>query len=497
MRKEDLQVKIVFALMPLVASLTVLFGATLWSAPISVHPAKHYFVFHGVPFLPITSDHHYGAVINAGFDYVAFLNKLKSKGLNFTRIYPGAYLERGVDFYAGNPLAPRDGRQILPWAQTTVAGANAVLGGHKFDLDTWNEAYFTRLRDFCAKASDRGIVVEICLFNGMYENRWPYQAMQAQNNIQGVGTCSWDMVQSLTADARLLSYQQKYVTEITRRLNDFDNLLFHVCDEPNMSKQSPEVYGPWVSQLIDVFKTAESALPKKHLLGQTVSFAMRSNACDFSADSRIQYLDTEYARGLIDLKNEYGHDKPVVYIESNFFPFQYSGDQKAGARVEGWEYMVGGGAGFMHLNALFTTQAPAGSAEIDAVLDTFAKLRDFIKSFDFAAMQRDESFIAGGVPSTAHAAAFSEAGKQYSFYIHHSHGDRPGKSLRSYIVDPGSYQEKFAFDFAAGTYKAEWVDPATGAIIGTETFTHSGGHRALTPSASYSIDIALRMKSTR
>ena len=45
--------------------------------------------------------------------------------------------------------------------------------------------------------------------------------------------------------------------------------------------------------------------------------------------------------------------------------------------------------------------------------------------------------------------------------------------------------------------KAEWVDPATGAIIGTETFTHSAGHRALTPSAPYSIDIALRMKSTR
>ena len=165
--------------------------------------------------------------------------------------------------------------------------------------------------------------------------------------------------------------------------------------------------------------------------------------------------------------------------------------------MEGWEYLVGGGAGFMHLNALFTTQVPAGSAGIDAVLHTFATLRDFINRFDFAAMRRDEFFIAGGVPSTAQAAAFSEAGKQYAFYIHHSHGDRPGKSLRSYIVDPGSYRETFTFNFAAGNYQAEWVDPATGTIIGAETFAHTGGHRTLTPPASYSIDIALRIRSTR
>jgi hypothetical protein len=221
---------------------------------------------------------------------------------------------------------------------------------------------------------------------------------------------------------------------------------------------------------------------------------MRSNACDFSADSRIQYIDTEYARGLIDLKNEYAHGKPVVYIESNFFPFQYSGDQTAGARVEGWEYLVGGGAGFMHLNALFTTQVPAGSVGIDAVLDTFAILRGFIKSFDFTAMRRDEFFIAGGVPSTAQAAAFSEAGKQYAFYIHHSHGDRLGKSLRSYIVDPGSYRETFSFSFAAGSYMAEWVDPSNSAVLGTEVFSHSGGIRSMSPPASYAIDIALRIK---
>jgi hypothetical protein len=74
--------------------------------PIRVHPSGHYFVRNGVPVLLITSDHHYGAVINADFNYDAFLDKLKSRGMNFTRIYPGPYLEKDNLSYAGNPLAP-------------------------------------------------------------------------------------------------------------------------------------------------------------------------------------------------------------------------------------------------------------------------------------------------------------------------------------------------------------------------------------------------------
>ena len=483
------------------AFLLLVFGlwlsSSLFSAPIGVHPSGHYFVYRDAPILLITSDHHYGAVLNADFDYIAFLDKLKSRGMNFTRIYPGTYIEKDKFPYDGNPLAPADGRQILPWAKTTVKGAHAVFGGYKFDLDKWNEAYFARLKDFCAKAQERGIIVEICLFNGMYRDRWPMQAMYSENNVQGVGTGSWDMVQSLTADHRLLTYQERYVTEITRRLNDFDNLLFHVCDEPNMSKQPASVFGPWVSRMIDVFRAAESPLPTKHLLGQTVSFAMRNNESDFSADNRIQYIDTEYARGLIDLKNEYDHNKPVVYIESNYYPFQYAGDTLSGARVEAWEYMLGGGAGFMHLNTLFTTHNPAGSGEIDAVLNSFGVLHEFIKGFDYSAMKRDLSFIVSGVPPTAHAAAMVEPGKQYGFYIHHSHGDRPGASLRSYIVDPGSYEEQFSFTFAAGTYRAEWINPSNGSIIGIESFTHLGGNRSMAPPVPYAIDIALRMKVTK
>ena len=473
-------------------------AASLLAGPIQVHPSGHYFVRDDAPLLLITSDHHYGAVINLDFDYEVFLDKLKSKGMNFTRIYPGAYISaKGKSIHVGNPNGPASGRQILPWARANVTGADPTLGERKFDLDKWDEAYFARIRDFCAQARRRGIVVEVCFFNGMYKERWPWQAMYSGNNIQGVGTASWDMVQSVTADPRLLAYQERYVAEITRRLNDFDNLLFHVCDEPNMSKQPAAVYAPWMSRLMDVFIATERKLPNKHLLGQTVSWAMRDNEADFSKDSRIQYIDTEYARGLIDLNNVYGRGKPVVYIESNLYPQEYKGDTLSAARVEAWEYMVGGGAGFMQLNGVYTARNPAGSGDVDAVLDMFAVLRGFMESFDYAAMKRDLSFIGDGVPPGARAAAMLQPGKQYAFYIHHSHGDRPGVSLRSYVVDPGSYRERFTFTFASGRYRAEWIEPSSGAVVGAETFTHPGGARTMTPPVAYAIDIALRMKAIR
>ena len=55
----------------------------------------------------------------------------------------------------------------------------------------------------------------------------------------------------------------------------------------------------------------------------------------------------------------------------------------------------------MQLNGVFTARNPAGSGDVDAVLDMFAVLRGFMESFDYAAMKRDFSFIADGVPTGA------------------------------------------------------------------------------------------------
>ncbi|HUU14148.1 MAG TPA: hypothetical protein VM182_10610, partial [Terriglobia bacterium] len=62
-----------------------------------------------------------------------------------------------------------------------------------------------------------------------------------------------------------------------------------------------------------------------------------------------------------------------------------------------------------------------------------------------------------------------------------------------YRATPGVYVEHLELNLPAGSYKTDWVDPATGSIVGSTTLEHKGGKRTLT-SPKYSVDIALRIK---
>ena len=93
------------------------------SGPIRKHPDNpHYFAYKGKPLVLITTDQHYGAVINLDFDYIPFLDRLHEYGMNLTRIYPGGYVEMKDQYAKGNPLGPSPGRYLLPWKQSAVEG---------------------------------------------------------------------------------------------------------------------------------------------------------------------------------------------------------------------------------------------------------------------------------------------------------------------------------------------------------------------------------------
>jgi hypothetical protein len=464
--------------------------------PISIHPENpHYYMYHGKPLFLITSDQHYGAVINMDFDYIPFLDTLAANGMNFTRIYPGGYIEKDGEYMQDNNLGVRNGRQILPWVKTSIPGAHEVLGGYKLDLDHWNDAYFLRLKDFISKARDRDIIVDIAFFNGMYPNRWEFQPLFHTNNIQGVGTCVFNEVQTLR-DSALTFRHEAYVKKITQEVNEFDNVILDICDEPFQDGCPPELYGQWISKLIDAVRSVESSLPVKHLVAQTIDSHTRGGPGDFSADPRVSVLENEYTWGIANLDKEYGHNKPMVLIETCYYP-EYDGDKIAASRVEAWEFLVGGGAAFMHLNGLYSTFNPgAAGTENGLILGQLKVLKKFMNGFNYIKMRQDTSFAGKRVPEGTFARAISESGKQYAFYIHHSKLGcwywEPMKMGACYVVVPGDYRESMVFNIAAGTYNAEWIDPATGTLIRTDTITHDGGNRILnTP--GYRIDIALKI----
>lgn len=107
------------------AALLVMFLTTVMAEPIRLHPKNpHYFLFRGKAVVLITSAEHYGAVMNADFDYRRYLATLEADGLNYTRLFGGSYREvPGKSFgILRNVLAPAAGRFVAPWARSETPG---------------------------------------------------------------------------------------------------------------------------------------------------------------------------------------------------------------------------------------------------------------------------------------------------------------------------------------------------------------------------------------
>jgi len=484
-----------------VLGLAALFLASASRAePIKHHPANpHYYLFKGQPTILITSAEHYGGVINKDFDYVKYFDALKAYGMNYTRIYAGAMFEPMGKFIQDNPLGPRPRSLVLPWARSGEPGY--LLGGNKFDLDRWNPEYFARLKDFIAKAGERGIVVEIAFFNAQYSDTWPISPLYSENNLQAVGNCDYQDAQTMR-HPDLLRREDDYVRKITQEVNPFDNVVLEMCDEaPDIGfPPTPlDEAGAWVAHLVEVVTKTESTLPQKHLVATQVEGPV-NGPLDLSGNPQVSIIVTQYVwqagkqmGGMKALELEYGHNKPIELNETDWYPVWYQGDAIADARVEAWEFIVGGGGSFNNLNGRFTARDPAGNTQDNAqILGTLRNLREFMYSFDFLKMSPDVNFVVGGLPTGVFCSGMSEPGKQYALYHHHSeYKSLAGPS--SYVVHPANYAEDLLLNLPGGSYKADWVDPAIGSLLATETFVHHGGDR-LFATPRHAVDIALRIK---
>ncbi|MBK7652526.1 MAG: hypothetical protein IPJ20_19800 [Flammeovirgaceae bacterium] len=135
---------------------------------ISLHPKNsNYFLYQGKPTILVTSGEHYGAVMNADFDYEKYLKALQNAQLNYTRIFIGPYSEMDDNTFgiSNNTMNPKPISWLTPWAKEPSSD--------KYDISHWNDAFFERLKAFVLSACNKGIVVEVTLFTSYYSgNQW-------------------------------------------------------------------------------------------------------------------------------------------------------------------------------------------------------------------------------------------------------------------------------------------------------------------------------------
>ena len=398
----------------LLATLSVI-AAPAKDRPLSLHPDNpHYFLWRGQPTVLITSAEHYGAVLNLDFDYRRYLDTLGGDGLNYTRVFTGAYVEPDGAFnITRNTLAPRSGRFIAPWARSDQPGyAN---GGNKFDLARWDDAYFRRLREFISYAASRSVVVELTLFCPMYEDsQWQLSPMNAANNVNGLGAVARTDVYSLDRHGGLLDVQVALTRKIVAELNGFDNLFFEICNEPYFGG----VTLPWQHHIADVIVETERGLPVKHLIAQNIA---NNSANIVNPHSSVSIFNFHYATPPDAVGSNHALNRVIGDDETGF-----RGTGDAAYRTEAWDFVMAGGGLYNNLDYSFAAGQEDGAFKYPASQPGGGNrgfrrqvkiLKDFIHGFDFVRMSPDNSVIKGGTPQGGSARALVERGKAMAIYV--------------------------------------------------------------------------------
>jgi hypothetical protein len=473
------------------SSLAAAPAQTTAAAPIALHPDNaHYFVWRGRPTILITSAEHYGAVINPDFDYRKYLDTLAADGMNYTRVFSGAYVEpQGAFKIERNTLAPGPGRFLAPWARSSQPGY--PNGGNKFDLSRWDDAYFARLKDFVATAASRNIVVELSLFCPMYEEvQWTLSPMNRANNVNGVGGVGRNEVYTLDKEPALLAAQEVLTRKLVTELNAFDNLFFEIANEPYFGG----VTMAWQHRIADVIVETEQKLPLKHLIAQNIA---NKSAKIAEPHPAVSIFNFHYATPPETVAMNYALNKVIGDDETGF-----RGVSDDVYRMEGWDFIMAGGGLYNNLDYSFAAGYEDGTFEYPAsqpgggsrtLRRQLKLLSGFIAGFDFLQMTPDNTLIADGVPPGGSARALVERGRAIAIYMRKR---QPAASAKeepppAATGTPGPLR----VDLAEGQWRAEWVDPLTGAVVGTADIT-GGGVRALPP-PDYALDIALRLQRVK
>lgn len=460
---------------------------------ISLHPENpNYFLYKGKPTILITSGEHYGAVMNADFNFEKYLLTLKNDGLNYTRIFLGPYSELGDNLFGitNNTMNPKPESWLTPWNKKTESG--------KYDLSQWNDVFFNRLKAYIKEADKNGIIVEISLFTSYYTNhQWKTSPFNPKNNTQGFDSISFKQVNTINNGA-LMEIQEKYVRKVVQELNGFGNVFFEIQNEPwsdnpvfaekiidtdtlthpaswQQIVETAKIESlEWQKKIAKIITDEENQMPNKHLIAQNIS--NYRNRIE-NPDPNISIFNFHYAYPEAAYENLH-LNKVIGLDETGFMPHQ-----DILYRSQAWKFMLAGGAIYNNLDYSFIVGKEDGTHPIDSVTPGWSHpeyrkqmkiMKDFIESFDFIRMKPDNSILKVSKGNVSGFQVLAETGKQYGIYF-------SGESL-----------SEITLELPDGEYTTEWINLLTGNIDRSQNLLAGNGTATLI-CPEFKEDIALKI----
>ena len=220
-------------------------------------------------------------------DFGEYLDFLAQRGHNFIRLWRWEHFKShaaGGDFHLC--MTPQ------PWPRT--GPGTATDGKPRFNLDTFDETFFQRLRERAVAAGERGMYVAVMLFDGWALHLSPApdhiegHPFHAANNVNGIGIAGVCDYQVLPLDPRVQALQEAYIRKVVDTLHDLPNVLWEVANESSGGGQAgPEFMDAlgltdipewgdstaWQYWVIDTVKRHEQAMGYDlHPIGMTMQF---------------------------------------------------------------------------------------------------------------------------------------------------------------------------------------------------------------------------------
>jgi uncharacterized protein (TIGR03382 family) len=281
---------------------------------------------------------HYAVVAERAFDAEAYLDLLAERGLNFVRLW-GQY---------------QWANDLMPFAGTR---------GDR-DLTRPDPAFFERLRSVVSAAADRGIIVQVTLFDSVqFEgaadsgNRWVNSPYRRANNQQPYldDPRDFNVVDGLPpvwSEAN-----QPYIERVVDTLCDLPNVIYEAMNEPEGSGGDPGRGTP--AFVTAVVESLDQLLARPQCTGSRV-IGTNDNTLRTAAHPAVDLVAVHVPPARA---GDYaGLDRPVLVSNdgdrsqvSDDYGFGDIGEGDRAARVArygGAAFPIGGRTGHAHLEIL-------------------------------------------------------------------------------------------------------------------------------------------------
>lgn len=360
------------------------------------------------------------------FDYDAWVAFLVSHNHNYQRYWN---LDRSTIDLSSTSTVGSGYLTPMPWNRTGP-GNSADAGGLKFDLSSFNQDYFDRLRLRVSGAGSSGIYCQIMLWDAIWvlngqADSWNFHPYNPNNNINGY---AMTRTQCYTmASTGWVALMEAYVRKVIDTVNDLDNVLYEIANEANPASSGFQYH------MIDYIHTYEATKPKQHpvIMGgfdvnieddEGNEILLGSNA------DAVSILGRDVGVGAPSAWNE---SKVSLYDSDHIWGFPVAGDNRAWV----WQSTMRG----HNPNYLDTYTLGSNPPPDSGIRTTLGAVRRVLQNVELANM-----IPSGALTSTQ----FALVNRDQEYLVYQS-------SASSFTVN-----------LPNGTFKYQWFDSFNGQRIG-------------------------------